>query len=328
MILLWPVQFAGSAFLPERVEGIILAPFSDRPLDKAAHVIDSISAALNATEDAGEKAAAAALFDRLDASALLGTFLDVSKLASSALAKEAGSRLAAALRMQSALRSGEPLNAAEIYRALSPQPERLSPHLRRLWVEGTTDAAMLRLAERLTRNEAPGLLEGIHIESLGGVEQVETALQRCDRDPNLELFMFDADSDGRRGEAKVKDQGFPALLLDRSSAMAACDDEWVIEDLLSVSCLDRFYYAHNHLKPAREEIAHYPPEGRRLVLRGEDKGTLVEWLERETTIGDLYGILLQIKIIRRRFALRDWSLENERPTDASMGLRPRPWWFI
>ncbi|MGG6494845.1 UNVERIFIED_CONTAM: hypothetical protein NY603_18080, partial [Bacteroidetes bacterium 56_B9] len=78
----------------------------------------------------------------------------------------------------------------------------------------------------------------------------------------------------------------------------------------------------------REEIVYYPAEGRRLVLRGEDKGPLVEWLEGETTIGDLYGILQQIGIVRRRFALRDWSNRNDRPANVSVGLRPAPWWFI
>jgi hypothetical protein len=240
----------------------------------------------------------------------------------------AGERLAAALRTQSALRPGEPLNAADIYRTLCPQPNRLRPNLRRLWVEGITDASLFRLAERLTQKEAPGLLEGIHIEAIGGVEQVESALQRCDREPNLELFLFDADVDGRRGEAKVKGQGFPTLLLDRIAAMSACDTEWVIEDLLSVSCLDRFYAAHANLKPAREEIAHYPPEGRRLVIHGEDKWTLVEWLERNATADDLYGLMVQMQLVRRRFALRDWPLIGAPPSDGCTGLRPRPWWFV
>lgn len=328
LILLWPPQFASSALLPEQIEDVILAPFSERPLEKAAHVIDAIWTTLNGIEEGDERQSAIDLFARLDASALLGACIDITKLTTSILAREAGNRLANSLRVQSALRPGEALSAAEIYRALSPQPDRLAPHLRRLWVEGSTDAAIIRLAERLARADAPGLLDGIHIEPIGGVAQVEAALQRCNRDPNLELFMFDADADGRMGEAKVRDQGFPALVLDRSNAMGACDDEWVIEDLLSVSCLDRFYSAHRNLKPAREEIAHQPPEGRRLVLRGEDKGTLVEWLERETTLDDLYGVLQQIKTIRRRFALRDWPDSTARPVDASIGLRPRPWWFI
>lgn len=328
LILLWPPQFAGSEVTPDRIEAVILAPFSERPLEKAAHVVDAVWATLNSIEEGDERQAAIDLFARLDVNALFGTCIDVTKLTTSSLAREAGNRLASSLRVQSALRPGEALSAAEIYRALSPQPDRLAPHLRRLWVEGSTDAAMIRLAERLAAADAPGLLDGIHIEAIGGVAQVEAALQRCNRSPSLELSMFDADADGKMGESKVRDQGFPALVLDRSNAMGACDDEWVIEDLLTVSCLDRFYSAHRNLRPAREEIAHQPPEGRRLVLRGEDKGTLVEWLEREATLGDLYGVLQQIKAIRRRFALRDWADSTTRPPDASIGLRPRPWWFI
>jgi hypothetical protein len=304
------------------------AGFRATPLDKAAHVITATWEALETTEDTGEKAVALALFYQLDASALLGTLIDPSKLASVAIARDAGIRLAAALRRYSALRPGELLSAVEVYRTLCPQPERLSPHLRRLWVEGTTDAALFRLAERLTRAQAPGLLDGIHIEPIGGVTQVEAALQRCDRDPDLELSVFDSDSDGRRGEAKVKGQGFHTLLLDRSAVMAACDTEWVIEDLLSVSCIDRFYLAHRQLKPAREEIAHHRPEGRRLVVRGDDKLTLVEWLERSAAIPDLYGLLRQIQIVRRRFALRDWPINNGPPVDGCIGLRPHPWWFV
>jgi hypothetical protein len=120
LILLLPLQFAGSALLPERTEDIILTPFSERPLDKAAHVIDSTWTALETTEDAAEQAAAVSLFHRLDASALLGTFIDTTKLANVAAAKDAGKRLAAALLRQSALRVGEPLRTCITLSVRSP----------------------------------------------------------------------------------------------------------------------------------------------------------------------------------------------------------------
>jgi hypothetical protein len=82
------------------------------------------------------------------------------------------------------------------------------------------------------------------------------------------------------------------------------------------------------VKPAREEITHHPPEGRRLAVRGDDKSTLVEWLERTAAIPDLCRLLGQIQIVRRRFSLRDWPINNGPPADGCIGLRPQPWWFV
>lgn len=171
--------------------------------------------------------------------------------------------------------------------------------------------------------------KGSKSELLGGAAQLEAALQRCDRDPNLECFLFDADSDGRRAAKKTKELGFPkTLVLDRKAVVSDCDTEWVLEDLLSVACLDRFYLAHPELKPTREEIAHNPVEGRRLVVRGEDKGTLAAWLEENATIDDMLGVISQLRIVCREFALREPRVEGDAPADAKCGLRPQPCWFV
>jgi hypothetical protein len=327
LILLWPLEYAGSVLLPDQIEEVIVPPFSDRPLDKAAQVIYATWIALNLTgADDGE--AVISLFRKLDRSALLGVFLDRTKIADVGNAKKAGQRLAELLRTHAALRPGESLNAAEVHGALYSQPEQLPPNLRRLWVEGDTDRALFELADRLMQKGVPWLLDGIRLESLGGAEQVENALRRCRRDPRLELFMFDADEEGRRAARKVEELKIPALVLDRDAAMSACDTEWVIEDLLSVACLDRFYFANPQLKPLREEIGHHPDGGRRLVVRGEDKGTLVAWLETVATIDDVFGLHQQMASIRKRFALRYRAVPTSAPADGFCGLRPRPWWFV
>jgi hypothetical protein len=331
LILLWPVAMAGTASLPEGIEEIILPPLAERPLDKAAQLIATAVDALDAAEEFEGEKAPAALLARMDPAVLLAVCIDRPKLASVSAARDAGKRLAEELLRHAALQPNDPVTAANLHRALFPQPDRLPPNQRRLWVEGETDVSLFRLAARLLNEatgNASGLLDNIHLEPLGGAAQVESALHRCDRDPKLELFLFDADFDGKRGAAKVEKLGFPQTLLDPKAVAAACDAEWVVEDLLSVACLDRFYCAHPLLKPAREEIAHHPITGRRLVVHGEDKETLVRWLEAGATIEDLCGVVRQLLIVRRIFALREVSVECDPPADARSGLRPQPWWFV
>ena len=333
LVLIWPLTKVGAAILPEEIEEVVVAPFGERPLDKAAHVVVAMFEVLEGRNQIEEEIGVdtLAISHVIDAGALLSICIDPSKLVDVDTARKAGRRLAHAARAHAALRPGELLSAAEMHRVLFPQSAPLPPNLRRLWVEGDTDATLLKLTDRLLRKEyasGPCLLENIRIERLGGATQVELALQRCDRDPKLELFLFDYDADGLRGLTKVRDRGFPSSLLERDAVMAACDAEWVIEDLVSVACLDRFYFAHTHLKPAREEIAHYPVAGRRLVVRGEDKGTLATWLERHAEVVDLYGIIRQLISVRRRFALREPVINCEPPADGISGRRPQPWWYI
>lgn len=333
IILVWPLTKVGAAILPEEIEEIVVAPFGERPLDKAAHVVVTMCEVLEGLNHIEEERGVdtPAISHALDAGALLSICIDPSKLVDVATARKAGRRLAHAARAHAALRPGVLLSAAEMHRVLFPQSASLPPNLRRLWVEGDTDLTLLKLTDRLLRKKyesGPRLLENIRIECIGGATQVESALRRCDRDPKLELFLFDYDADGRRGLAKVKDRGFPGALLERDAVMAACDAKWVIEDLVSVGCLDRFYLAHTHLRPAREEITHYPVAGRRLVVRGEDKGTLTTWLERNAELVDLYGIIRQLISVRRRFALREPVVNCEPPADGRSGRRPEPWWYI
>ncbi len=333
IVLIWPLTKVGAAILPEEIEEVVLAPFGERPLDKAAHVVVGMSEVLDGMDPIeGEFALDTLTVSQvIDAGALLSICIDPTKLIDVDTARKAGRRLAYAAREHVALRPAVSLSAAEMHRALFPQTAPLPSNLRRLWVEGDTDAKLLKLTDRLFSKKCasgPCLLENIRIECLGGATQVESALQRCDRDPRLELFLFDHDADGLRGLEKVKDRGFPCLLLDSDAVMAACDAKWVIEDLLSVACLDRFYLAHTDLKPAREEIAHYPVAGRRLVVRGEDKGTLASWLDRNAEVADLHGIIRQLISVRRRFALREPVINCEPPADGQSGRRPQPWWYI
>ena len=333
MILLWPLAMAGTALLPAGIEEIILTPFAERPLDKAAHLIAAVADELETMSNVEEESRldSSAPLRGIDAGALLAVCVDPSKLTDIGAAREAGRRLAETVRTHAALRPDESLSAGELHGALFPQELRLPPNLRRLWVEGDTDALLLRLADHLMQKEYPSeykILDSITIEALGGAARVDSALQRCNRDSKLELFLFDCDTDGSRGATKTKERGFPTLLLERDAVMAACDVEWVIEDLISVSCLDRFYSAHPDRRPAREEISYHPICGRRLVVRGEDKGMLADWLQQNAVAEDVFGIIHQLLSIRRRFALREPAIRHKPPGDGRSGLRPQPWWYV
>jgi hypothetical protein len=317
---------SGQSLIPDDIGEIVLPPFAERPLDKAAHVVAAAVDGLDSSERVEGEADPYSLLTRADASAILAVCMDRTKLSTASEARNAGSRLAELLRTHAALRPDASLGAAEVYRVLCPGTEQLPSNLRRLWVEGDSDAALFKLTDRLLNGY--NMLQSIQIEVLGGAAQADAALQRCNRSPMLELFLFDSDTDGRRAAAKVKERGFPSLLLDRDVVMAACDDEWVIEDLLSVACLDRFYRAHPHLRPAREEIEHQPVEGRRIVVRGDDKHILVEWLARNATIEDIIGVVKQLLLIRRLFSLRERAIDIRVPEESRRGLRPPPWWFI
>ncbi len=326
LILAWPLALAGAALLPTGIDEQIVPPFAERSLDKAAHIISSAAERLRALESTeNEPLTEWSLLRIVDAAALLAICVDPNRLVNVAAARTAGARLADMVMSSAALRPDESIGGADLQRGLFPREERLPANLRRLWVEGETDVILLELAARLidgTLDGPPRILENIKIEPLGGAVQVEDALRRCDRDPTLELFMFDMDVEGQRGSQKVADRGFPTLLLQREAVMSACDKEWVIEDLISVELLDRFYVSNPTLLPKREEIEHDPDVGRRLLVRGTDKGALALWLESNATVEDVFGLIRMLLFVRRRFALREPSVEPNIPTMARIGLRP------
>jgi hypothetical protein len=125
IVLLWPLAQAGSNLVPDGTEELILAPFAERVLDKAAHLIVATADALVAAEqEEEENRAGIGMLTGIDPGALLAVCIDPSRLAGVQHTKEAAERLAGALRAQAALRPGEPLNAVDLNRSLFPQIQR------------------------------------------------------------------------------------------------------------------------------------------------------------------------------------------------------------
>lgn len=171
LILLLPLTLTGAPSLPDSITEFILAPFAQRPLDKAAQLISSAVVACTAQDDEGGSDANTLLL-RTPALALLAICLDVTKFGNVGTARDARNRLAAQLRRHSALRSGESLTAADLHRALFPQPHPLPPNIRRLWVEGDTDVSLFKLAAKLVHAAYP--------DEPGGLERIKIgAARRC-----------------------------------------------------------------------------------------------------------------------------------------------------
>jgi hypothetical protein len=109
-----------------------------------------------------------------------------------------------------------------------------------------------------------------------------------------------------------------------------------IEDFISLACLDRFYEANAELRPEEETIRYKAPARRRLVVSGEDKETLLRWLESNASLPDLENLFFVFCEIRARFTLKNpfspgdlvkWRkrlLEESNP-GKQLGSRPRHW---
>ena len=104
VICAWPLRLAGSELLPAGAEEVILPPFSDRPSDKAAHVISAAWTVLEAVQDSDERKEAVALFHQLDIGALVGIFIDPAKIQNISRARDSGERLASTIALRKSTR--------------------------------------------------------------------------------------------------------------------------------------------------------------------------------------------------------------------------------
>jgi hypothetical protein len=212
----------------------------------------------------------------------------------------------------------------------------------RLWVEGETDCRALKLVARLA-NGAHGIdmEEGLAILPLGEGRQggtskaLEVVLTRRTR-KNRDVFLFDFDDAGRHAQEELEILKQDVVILDPRISCTRSDSSAEIEDFISLACLDRFYEANTELRPEEETIRYKEPVRRRLVISGEDKETLLDWLESNASLPDLENLLYVFCEIRARFTLRNpfsridlvkWRkqlLEESNP-GKQLGDRPRHW---
>lgn len=327
IVFLWPLEKAGTDAAPPGAKQFYLDHLGTRQGDAACHMLGQVLAAM--AEDQEAEPPFALLDDRIldGLASLVGPGAGLQD--HSALL-EAGRRIAAFLIRRTALRPNEALEVSELRGAAFP-PTALQPlpGMRRLWVEGATDKELFELAARLAAGATTGtnLLEGIDIRSIDGCAQVDAAFRQCRPQKALELFLFDNDADGRNAAEKARGLGFTALTLDQSCVASAWHRDWVLEDLVAVGALDRFYLQSPDLRPIREEISYrHEMPGRRLVVGHDAKLKLVRWLAEHATLDELAGVVAQIQVVRRTYALPtlpDPAVSRPDPR----GLRPEPWWF-
>jgi len=212
----------------------------------------------------------------------------------------------------------------------------------RLWVEGESDCRAFKLVARLGKKDhGLDLEEGLSILPLGegregGTSKAyEVVLLRRTR-KNRDVFLFDFDDPGRHAKEELEILKQDVVLLDPRISCTRSPSTVEIEDFISLSCLDRFYEAKTDLRPEEEIIRYKPPASRRLVINGEDKETLLDWLEANASLSDLENLFFVLCEIRSRFSLRNpfsqdhlakWKkqlLEESIPSK-QVGSRPRHW---
>ena len=212
----------------------------------------------------------------------------------------------------------------------------------RLWVEGESDCRILKLVSKLmVQARGVDLEEGLTIlplgqNSEGGTSTVVDVVLANRTKRNRDIFLFDSDAPGRHAQEKLQGLGQEALLLDTAIACSRVQSEVEIEDFISLSCLDRFYECHEHLRPEIEIIKYKHPISRRIVVDGVHKEELTGWLENNAALEELENLIFVLCDIRNQFSLRNFSLMNDRAkwkkqlveelrTDKHFGKRPSNW---
>ena len=218
-----------------------------------------------------------------------------------------------------------------------------------VWTEGETDVTILSLASRLAAGRLNGgLLEGLEIVATGmgregGTTNMISVVMERRTHKSRDLFLLDNDPPGRRAKEILKDLDQRTMLLPEvfCRKQGACADmvEVEIEDLISLSCIDRFFEARRDLTPEYEGLHYGSPEKRHLVVRGADKGALVDWLCDNASYEDLERVTFVLCEIRQNLGLpipiprnetRAWRdrLCGDAHPSSGAGLRPLPWWYV
>jgi hypothetical protein len=107
-------------------------------------------------------------------------------------------------------------------------------------------------------------------------------------------------------------------------------DNFEIEDLVSLACVDRFYESKLDLLPEAEYLMYGSDERRRLVVRGADKDQFVLWMQANATIDEVQNLIRLVKHIRSMFGLAGGEevprqfVATALSDGCRLGRRPKP----
>lgn len=212
----------------------------------------------------------------------------------------------------------------------------------RIWVEGVSDKVLLELATRLAQ-EKDGInyLKGLLIEIMEGTTSLSSILRDNQISSERDFFLFDNDDDGQRARDQLKKLDhntdvLPQYFL-RKSIPTDRHLDIEIEDLINIDLIDKFYKENREYIPEFEGLYYKGQKVRRLVVKGEDKGSFVEWIVKNAHFEDLERIFYVFCLARNRFPLPGKKTDKEmkawRTTlcdpshrSSNLGLRPEPWW--
>lgn len=212
----------------------------------------------------------------------------------------------------------------------------------RIWVEGVSDKVLLELATRLAQ-EKDGInyLNGLSIEIMGGTTSLSNILKDNQISSERDLFLFDNDDDGQHARDQLKrldhnTDVLPRYFL-RKSIPTDRHLDIEIEDLINIDLIDKFYKENREYIPEFEGLYYKGQKIRRLVVRGEDKESFVEWIVENACFEDIERVFYVFYLVRNRFPLpgkktdqemRVWrtTLCDPNHRSSNLGLRPEPWW--
>ena len=178
-----------------------------------------------------------------------------------AMLPKLGEQLGALLQIRSALNNVKHIEIRDLLKLLQPFigniPSPSSLRVHRLLVEGDTDLRLFQLAAALA-DSTRRLLAGLELRLIGtagrggGTSQLAETIAREQTSPEWYLFLFDNDSSGRAARDLVSKLGQRFLILPQPLATNSWLDDFEIEDLVSVDCVDRFYESETNLLPEAE----------------------------------------------------------------------------
>jgi hypothetical protein len=317
-LLFLPPDYIVDENLDASIPKIRVPHIDSRPLDKLALIIGLVREHLR--DETGElQKSCARVLQTMPVSGLAA--FGVSSLGSKVSDINVLSKsIADAIGIKVNLQAGEAFTQDDLmaifFEFFSSEPPKLGQGFR-LWVEGDTDCRILGLASKLAKEAYKiDLQDGLTINPTGkdregGASKALEIVLKLQTKRNKDIFLFDNDESGRNAQKELRALDQEALLLESNIACSRIEGELEIEDLIGLSCLDRFYEANPDLNPEKEILRYKEPKARRLVVNGIDKERLIVWLEAYAELSDLENILFLLCDIRRRFSLKNlWSKEE------------------
>lgn len=180
----------------------------------------------------------------------------------------------------------------------------------RIVVEGSTDGVYLRTAARLAQGRWDcDLLAGCRVappgeDREGGAEKAVRELFLLDAQGIPAVALFDDDEPGRsaakdaRKFSGQKVHVLPAEFDPLQNQLGRGRTE--IEDLVSISLLERFYAEHHELEPEERTTR---GSLTRLVVAGPDKDVAANWISDHASFSDVEKIVYVICTLRQSLGL-------------------------